>query len=537
MSHRTTIEDELASLGLKNLGDIHWNLSAPLLFEHAVRGGEGVIAEMGAFIVHTGKYTGRAVKDKFIVHEPSSRDKIWWGDFNKAMPEADFDALYAQVCRYLEGRRVFVTDCIVGAHSKYAKPVRVISQNAWHALFARTMFLPPADLGHEVAVDGSAFTVVHVPEFHAEPGRDKTNSGAFVLLHLGRRLVLIGGTAYAGEIKKSIFTIMNYLLPEAGVLPMHAAANMNRAGEVAIFFGLSGTGKTTLSSDDERTLIGDDEHGWSAHGIFNFEGGCYAKVIRLSKENEPLIYEATQRFGAILENVRVDPDTRRIDFDDETITENTRAAYPISTHVPNAIYPGAGGQPTDIVMLTADAFGVLPPIARLTPEQAMYYFILGYTAKVAGTEAGVTEPSATFSPCFGAPFMALHPGVYARLLGRNIRTYNVRCWLVNTGWKGGPYGVGNRMELPYTRRMVHAALNGELDSVPFMRDDIFGLSIPQSCRGLPTGVLNPAEAWQDGDAYRKGARALAEAFQKQFAGFVDEAPAEAKEGAPLWGRL
>ncbi|MDH4099570.1 MAG: phosphoenolpyruvate carboxykinase (ATP), partial [Nitrospirota bacterium] len=403
-------------------------------------------------------------------------------------------------------------------------------------LFARTMFLPPADLDHLVKVDGSAFTVVHVPEFLADPVSDKTRSGTFVLLHLGRRLVLVGGTAYAGEIKKSIFTIMNYLLPEVGVLPMHAAANMNRAGETAIFFGLSGTGKTTLSSDDERTLIGDDEHGWSADGVFNFEGGCYAKVIRLSKENEPLIYAATQKFGAIVENVRIDPETRHIDFDDETITENTRAAYPISTHVPNAIYPGTGGQPMDIVMLTADAFGVLPPIARLTPEQAMYYFILGYTAKVAGTEAGLTEPTATFSPCFGGPFMALHPGVYARMLGENIRTHNVRCWLMNTGWTGGPYGVGSRMDLPYTRRMLHAALNGELDSVPFVPDEIFGLRIPQNCRGVPSGVLNPAEAWHDNDAYIKGARSLAEAFHKQFAKFVGEAPCEATNGAPLWNR-
>ena len=364
----------------------------------------------------------------------------------------------------------------------------------------------------------------HVPHFHAMPSQDGTNSEAFVLLHMSKRIALIGGTGYAGEIKKSIFTIMNYLLPDEDVLPMHSSANVGKHDDVAVFFGLSGTGKTTLSSDPARKLIGDDEHGWSDHDVFNFEGGCYAKVAKLSKQKEPMIYDATQRFGSILENVGFDTVTRRVNFDDISLTENTRAAYPIQA-IPNAIYPGVAAQPNNIVMLTADAFGVLPPIAKLTPEQAMRYFLLGYTAKVAGTEAGLTQPEATFSPCFGAPFMARHPRVYAEMLGRKIKDQNVSCWLINTGWSGGPYGVGSRMDIDATRAMLNAALDGNLDDVPYATDAFFGLSVPQSCPGVDASVLNPASTWGDENDYAESARSLAKRFNERYAQMVSEAAA------------
>ncbi len=526
------IHDALHELGLNNLEAVFWDLPTPRLYEHAIRNREGHLAHKGALVVRTGHFTGRAVKDKFVVDEPASHDKVWWGTFNRPLPEDRFDAIYQRVCRYLEGQQVYVEDCLVGADSQYEKPVRVITQDAWHALFARTMFVRPVDIGRGPASDKSntgepEFTVIHVPHFHAMPSQDGTHSEAFVLLHMGKRIALIGGTSYAGEIKKSIFTIMNYLLPDEDVLPMHASANVGRkkgeADDVAIFFGLSGTGKTTLSSDPKRKLIGDDEHGWSDHDVFNFEGGCYAKVAKLSKEKEPMIYEATKRFGTILENVGFNVVTRRVDYDDISLTENTRAAYPIQA-IPNAIYPGVAGQPSNIIMLTADAFGVLPPIAKLTPEQAMRYFLLGYTAKVAGTEAGITEPEATFSPCFGAPFMARHPKVYADMLGHKIQQQQVSCWLINTGWSGGPYGIGKRMDIDATRAMLNAALTGELDDVCYRRDDIFGLSIPQSCPGVEAQILNPASTWQDSVAYEKTARQLAEQFDSRYTDMLDEAP-------------
>lgn len=518
------IRDALIDMGLKNLEAIFWDLPTPRLYEHAIRNREGHLAHMGALVVRTGHFTGRAVKDKFVVDEPASHDHIWWGTFNKPFPEANFDVIYQRVCRYLEGQHVYVEDCLVGADSQYEKPVRVITQEAWHALFARTMFVRPVDLGRDIASAKPAFTVIHVPHFHAMPSQDGTNSEAFVLLHMSKRIALIGGTSYAGEIKKSIFTIMNYLLPDEDVLPMHSSANVGKGDDVAVFFGLSGTGKTTLSSDPARKLIGDDEHGWSDHDVFNFEGGCYAKVAKLSREKEPMIHEATQRFGSILENVGFDTVTRRVDFDDISLTENTRAAYPIQA-IPNAIYPGVAAQPKNIVMLTADAFGVLPPIARLTPEQAMRYFLLGYTAKVAGTEAGVTEPEATFSPCFGAPFMARHPKVYAEMLGRKIREQQVSCWLINTGWSGGPYGVGERMDIDATRAMLNAALDGKLDDVSCTTDDIFGLSVPQSCPGVDAAILNPASTWSDADAYETSARQLAARFNERYEQMLSEAAA------------
>jgi len=526
------VDSVLASLGLTNLEDVFWDLPTPRLYEHAVRNREGQLAHMGALVVRTGHFTGRAVGDKFIVDEPSSHDKVWWGDFNRAFPEAAFDALHQRVCRYLEGRQVYVENCLVGANSKYEKPVRVITQDAWHALFARTMFVRPVDLGRKIEVNEPEFTVIHVPHFRAMPSQDGTHSEAFVLLHMARRIALIGGTAYAGEIKKSIFTIMNYLLPDEDVLPMHASANVGKDDDVAIFFGLSGTGKTTLSSDPERRLIGDDEHGWSSDGVFNFEGGCYAKVVNLSPEKEPLIHAATKRFGTILENVAFDTQTRRVDFNDFSLTENTRAAYPIQA-IPNAIYPGVAGHPSTIVMLTADAFGVLPPISRLTPDQAMYYFLLGYTAKVAGTEAGVTEPEATFSPCFGAPFMARHPSVYARMLGEKIRQHHVSSWLINTGWTGGPYGVGRRMDITHTRTMLNLALEGKLNDLPYQEHPVFRVQVPQQCPGVPESVLNPEQTWDDRTAYETAANALAARFHENFARFADTVSDEVRAAGPV----
>lgn len=534
MPSSDAIKSALARLGFSNLEDIYWNLPTPRLYEHAIRKREGHLAHMGALVVRTGHFTGRAVRDKFIVDEPGSRDKVWWGDFNRAFSEECFDALFRRVARYLEGQQIYVADCLVGADSTYEKPVRVITQDAWHALFARTMFVRPVDFGREIEPDTPEFTVIHVPHFHALPSQDGTNSEAFVLLHMSRRIALIGGTHYAGEIKKSIFTIMNYLLPEIDVLPMHASANMGARGDVAIFFGLSGTGKTTLSSDPTRRLIGDDEHGWSDHDVFNFEGGCYAKVAHLSPEKEPLIFAATERFGTILENVAFDTETRRVDFSDTSLTENTRAAYAIQA-IPNAIYPGVAPEPSNIIMLTADAFGVLPPIARLTPEQAMYYFLLGYTAKIAGTEAGITEPQATFSPCFGAPFMARHPSVYAAMLGRKIRARKVGCWLLNTGWAGGPYGIGQRMDINLTRKLLAAALEGAMDNVPFSTHPVFGLAVPQQCPGVRDADLDIASSWKDPAAYDAQARALAASFRDAFRPFEEHVSPEVLQAGPLAG--
>ncbi|MHB1415047.1 MAG: phosphoenolpyruvate carboxykinase (ATP), partial [Chloroflexota bacterium] len=454
----------LENHGLRNVGNVYWNLSTPALYEESVRRREGLVAHMGPIVVRTGQHTGRSPKDKFVVKEPSSEDKIWWGKVNRPMSADRFEALYHRVLAYVQGKDLFVQDCAVGADPEYRIPIRVINEMAWHNLFVRNMFIQLDR--RQLATHVPEFTVLDVPHFTAVPQLDGTNSGAFILVNFGARMVLIGGTAYAGEIKKSIFTIMNYLLPLGSVLSMHCSANIGPSGDVALFFGLSGTGKTTLSADPRRRLIGDDEHGWSDQGVFNFEGGCYAKVINLSAEAEPEIYQTTRRFGTILENVAIDTATRRFDLTDATLTENTRAVYPIN-YIPNAVRPGVGGHPRNIILLAADAFGVLPPISRLSPEQAMYHFLSGYTSKVAGTEVGVgSEPEATFSTCFGAPFMALHPSVYARLLGEKIATHDVRCWLVNTGWSGGPYGVGQRMKIGHTRAMVTAALNGDLDEVP-----------------------------------------------------------------------
>ncbi len=516
--------------GIKNVNQVYWNLSTPALYEESIRRREGLLAHLGPLVVRTGHHTGRSPNDKFIVREPSSEDKIWWGDVNRPFDLDRFRTLYLRMLAYLQGKDLFVQDCFVGADPRYRRPIRVITETAWHNLFARNMFILPTR--EELEDHEPEFTIINAPRFHAMPEVDSTNSEVFILINFGEKLVLIGGTSYAGEIKKSVFTIMNYLLPFQGVLPMHCSANVGPNGDVALFFGLSGTGKTTLSADAERALVGDDEHGWSDHGVFNFERGCYAKVIRLSPEAEPEIYQTTRRFGTILENVAMDVRTRRVDLDDDSLTENTRASYPIN-YLPNIVESGMAGHPNNVVFLTADAFGVMPPIARLTPEQAMYHFLLGYTAKVAGTEKGITEPQATFSTCFGAPFMALHPRVYADLLGKRIRKHNVKVWLINTGWTGGPYGVGRRIEIRYTRAMVRAALAGALDDVPMVQDPIFGLQVPSTCPGIPDEVLRVRDTWSDPEAYDRQARELARMFHENFAQFASEVSEEIRNAGPL----
>lgn len=499
--------------GITNANLIYWTSPTAVLYEQIVRRGEGLISHLGALAVKTGHYTGRAANEKFIVDEPSSRDHVNWGKVNRPFDPEKFDALYKRMTIYMQGRDLFVQDCFAGASPQHKLPVRIISERAWHSLFARNMFLRATP--DELQSHRTQFTVIDLPAFHAQPKLDGTNSEAFIIINFARKLVIIGGTSYAGEIKKSIFTVLNYLLPQKGVLSMHCSANAAENGEVAVFFGLSGTGKTTLSAAPNRRLIGDDEHGWDDEGVFNFEGGCYAKIINLSKESEPEIYECTRRFGTILENVAINTISRRVDLNDASFTENTRASYPI-THIPNIVPTSTGGHPTNVVMLTCDAFGVLPPIARLTPEQAMYHFLSGYTAKVAGTEAGVTEPQATFSACFGAPFMALRPSVYAELLGKKIGARQVNCWLVNTGWSGGGPGVGSRMRIAWSRALVNAALDSTLSSGAFVQDTIFGLSIPTECPGVPHEVLNPRNAWAEKGAYDAHARKLVEMFRRNF---------------------
>ncbi len=519
---------ELEAMGLHNLNMVYWQLHTPQLYEQAVRRQEGFIAHLGPLVVRTGDHTGRAPRDRFIVHEPTSRDKIWWGDVNRPFSLEQFDTLYHKVTAYLQGRNAFVQNAFAGADPRYRIGVRVVTETAWHSLFARNMFIRATD--KELDEFQPDFTIIHVPNFHSLPQYDGTNSEAFVLLHFAERLILIGGTAYAGEIKKSVFSVMNYLLPLKGVLPMHCSANEGDQADVALFFGLSGTGKTTLSSDSTRTLIGDDEHGWSDDGIFNFEGGCYAKVIRLSPTGEPEIYQTTRRFGTILENVGMDMATRRLDLNEASFTENTRASYPIN-YIPNATRSGLGGHPNHIIFLTADAFGVLPPVARLTPAQAMYHFLSGYTAKVAGTEKGVgSEPQATFSSCFGAPFLPLHPKVYAGLLGEKIKKHDVKVWLINTGWTGGPFGVGHRIDLKHTRSVVHAVLDGSLDEIETREDPIFGLNVPVHCPDVPDEILDPRQTWEDQEAYDAKAQHVASLFARNFRayeGLVEQAVYEA----------
>ncbi|MBI1966387.1 MAG: phosphoenolpyruvate carboxykinase (ATP), partial [Gemmatimonadetes bacterium] len=482
----------LAFNGLEPRRDVHWNLTPAELYEHAIRRGEGVVAEGGPFCAITTPHTGRSPNDKFVVQEPSSADHIWWGKVNQLIALEPFDRLHRDVVQYLDGQELYVRDLFAGADPEYCIPVRFVTPSAWHALFVYNMFLRPSLADLRAFVPG--WVVLHAPDFQANPKVHGTKTGTFIIIHLAKQTIVIGGTRYAGEMKKSIFSILNYLLPRRGVLSMHCSANVGEQGDVALFFGLSGTGKTTLSADPQRGLIGDDEHGWSDRGVFNFEGGCYAKVIRLSREGEPEIYATTRMFGTVLENVVVDPATRAIDLDSAAITENTRASYPIH-FIPNHVPGGMAGHPSHIVFLTCDAFGVMPPIARLTPVQAMYHFLSGYTAKVAGTERGVTEPKETFSACFGAPFLPLHPSVYAQLLGERIAKHGVQCWLVNTGWTGGPFGVGTRMKLSYTRAMVRAALAGKLDREPTAAEPVFNLAVPKHVPGVPHGILLPRTTW------------------------------------------
>ncbi|HZA93279.1 MAG TPA: phosphoenolpyruvate carboxykinase [Gemmatimonadales bacterium] len=507
---------------------IHANLTSPTLIEHALRRSEGSLTDKGAFAAVTAPHTGRSAKDKFLVDDPGLADRIWW-EKNARLDAAAFERLQEDVRGYLDAREVFVQDLFAGADPAYRLPVRFVTPNAWHALFVRNMFLRA--LPAELAQFRPGFTVLHAPEFQADPARHGTRSGTFIVISFAKRVVLIGGTRYAGEMKKSIFTALNYLLPDQGVLPMHCSANLGPAGDTAIFFGLSGTGKTTLSADPGRQLIGDDEHGWSDRGVFNFEGGCYAKVIRLRADTEPEIYAATQMFGTVLENVVLDSASRAVNFDADSITENTRACYPIDA-IPNHLPSGAGGHPKNIVFLAADAFGVMPPIARLTADQAMYHFLSGYTAKVAGTERGVTEPSATFSACFGAPFLPLHPGVYAKMLGERIAKHNVKVWLVNTGWTGGPYGVGSRMKLSYTRAMLRAALSGELDKAKFTQDSVFGFQVPAKVPDVPADILSPRSTWADRQAYDAQATKLANMFRENFEQYGGEVPKSVAEAGP-----
>lgn len=505
------------------------DLSVPKLVEKALEKGEGKLSLTGALQVTTGKYTGRSPKDKFIVQDPAVVDKIDWGKVNQPISQEVFDKLYEKVLNHLDNREeIYLFRGFAGADKAYQMPIQVINEYAWHNLFAQQLFIRPKK--DELANHKAEFTVISAPHFKADPKVDGTNSETFIIISFEKRVVLIGGTEYAGEIKKSIFSIMNFLLPEQNILSMHCSANVGLEGDVALFFGLSGTGKTTLSADPNRQLIGDDEHGWSNNGVFNIEGGCYAKTVDLSEEKEPQIYKAIT-FGTVLENVIVDSETRVPNYDDISLTENTRAAYSIDK-IPNIVEPSIAGHPTTIIFLTADASGILPPISKLTKEQAMYHFLSGYTSKLAGTERGITSPEATFSTCFGSPFLPLPADHYAEMLGQKIDQHDVSVFLVNTGWSGGEYGVGERMELAYTRSMVQAALAGELDSVETITDPIFGLNIPTHCPGVPDHVLNPRKTWNDPNEYDDKAKKLAKAFKENFAKFENVSD-EIKNAGPL----
>jgi phosphoenolpyruvate carboxykinase (ATP) len=516
--------------GLAPSGQVHWNQVAPELIQAAIRRGEGELADMGPFVAVTSPHTGRSPNDKFVVREGEAQKDVDWGKVNQPLEPRYFEALLADVRSYLdEAPELFVQDLYAGADPAHRLSVRYVSPNAWHMAFVRNMFIRPEP--SDLPTFDANFTVLHAPEFQADPARHGTRTGTFIVLSFEKRTILIGGTRYAGELKKSMFTVMNYFMPKQGVLSMHCSANTGPKGDTALFFGLSGTGKTTLSADPERGLIGDDEHGWSEHGVFNFEGGCYAKAINLSAEGEPDIYRTTQMFGTILENVVLDPASKKVKFEDQSITENTRASYPlpyIRNHVPN----GRGGHPKNVVFLTADAFGVLPPIAHLSREQAMYYFLSGYTAKVAGTERGVTEPQATFSACFGAVFLVWHPTKYAEMLGKLLDRHGSRVWLVNTGWSGGAYGVGKRMKLGYTRAMVRAALAGELDAVKTVKDPIFGLDIPVEVPGVPAEIMKPRDTWADKAAYDAQAKKLAGMFVSNIEKFGDAVTDAVRKAGP-----
>ncbi|HXY01341.1 MAG TPA: phosphoenolpyruvate carboxykinase (ATP) [Candidatus Limnocylindrales bacterium] len=521
----------LANHGLVNLRRAYWNLPTPALYEESIFRSEGTLSHLGPLVVNTGKHTARAAADKFVVREESTESKIWWGEYNRPFTGESFSALLTRLQGYLQGRDVFVQDCFAGSDPDYSLPVRIITQKAWHSLFARTMFLKIRNtdaLLHHVP----EFTVIAAPGFQASPMADGTRTETFIIINFRERLAIIGGTSYAGEIKKTIFTVLNFLLPLQGVLPMHCSANVGNNGDAAIFFGLSGTGKTTLSADPKRHLIGDDEHGWSDNGVFNFEDGCYAKVIRLSEDAEPQIYACTRRFGTVLENVTFDPVSRHLDLNDYTVTENTRAAYPLS-YIANHLPEKRAGHPQNVVFLTCDANGVMPPISKLTPDQAIYHFISGYTSKIAGTEIGLgVEPQMTFSTCFGGPFMVHHPLAYAQLLKSKIQKHNAHVWLVNTGWTGGPFGVGKRISIHHTRALLNAALSGSLVSVPYKKDPVFGFDVPTQCEGVPPQILDPVNTWGSREEYYQKYDALAARFIENFKLMMAECPEHIREAGP-----
>jgi phosphoenolpyruvate carboxykinase (ATP) len=521
----------LKNHGLTNLRKEYWNLPTEALYEEVVFRREGHITKMGALVVDSGSHTARAAQDKFVVRESSTEDHVWWGEYNRPLSPAKFEEIYNRMLGYLQGRDLFVQDCYAGADKEYQLPVRIITELAWHSHFARNMFITPQNR-EEYRQLIPDFTVMSIPSFKAFESIDGTRTPTFIILNFEKRLALIGGTEYGGEIKKSIFTVMNYLLPLQGVMTMHCSANEGKEGDTALFFGLSGTGKTTLSADPNRYLIGDDEHGWNDRGVFNFEGGCYAKVIQLSPSAEPEIHQTTHTFGTILENVIFDPVTRKIDLDDEALTENTRASYPLD-YISNSVPEKMGGHPKNIILLTCDAQGVLPPIARLSREQTMYHFISGYTSKVGGTEVGLgEEPEITFSACFGAPFMVHHPIYYADLLARKMNRYGVTCWLLNTGWVGGPYGIGKRISISHTRNLLTAALNGDLLSVDYYKDPIFGFDVPTSCPNVPENVLYPSKSWPSQTEYDHKYRQLAARFIDNFKKFAPECPQEVIDVGP-----
>lgn len=516
--------------GLKNLGNVYHNLSNPKLYEEVVKRGEGLLAHLGPIVVRTGNYTGRTPRDKFIVKEESSQENVWWGKENKPFTEDKFNSLFNRLTAYLQSKDIFIQDCYAGADQNYKIPIRVITEFAWHNLFARNMFIQIRNKNE--VFHRPKFTIFCMPRFQASPEIDGTVSEAFVILNFAKRLVIIGGTGYAGEMKKSVFTVLNYILPLENILSMHCSANTGEKGDTALFFGLSGTGKTTLSTDVKRKLIGDDEHGWSENGIFNFEGGCYAKVIKISMEHEPQIYQCTRKFGTILENVIVDENSRRLNLDDATLTENTRASYPI-THIDNAVRSGLGYHPTNIFMLSCDMFGVMPPIALLTPQQAAYYYMQGYTARVAGTEIGLgRDPVAVFSPCFGAPFLALPPMKYGGILLKNIIKHKVNCWMVNTGWIMGGYGKGFRIQLPYTRALINEAISGTLLKSSMIKDPVFGYNVISECQGVPKEILDPSHSWGDKEEYRDKVKMLATKFAYNMDSLDQNIPAEIVNSGP-----
>jgi phosphoenolpyruvate carboxykinase (ATP) len=528
LGHRVK-ESSLEAFGIAQAAKVYWNLTTPELYREAIQRNEGTLVHLGPLAVDTGKYTGRSPKDKFIVKDALTTERVDWGAVNQPMQSEHFAQLKKDLLAATKDKELFVQDVFIGTHPNYRVPVRVITEFAWHSLFVRNMFVRPTKRAMDT--HQPAYTIIDLPSFKADPAKHGSRTETVIAMNVTEKLVLIASTEYAGEMKKSAFSLMNYELPARGVMPMHCSANVGPDNETAIFFGLSGTGKTTLSASEGRTLVGDDEHGWSEEGVFNFEGGCYAKIEHLNAQAEPDIYQTTRRFGTLLENVVYDPESFRVNLDDTSKTQNTRAAYPI-THIANASTVGYAGHPTNIIFLTADAFGVLPPIAKLTPEQAMYYFLSGYTAKVAGTERGITEPQATFSTCFGAPFMPLKPNVYGELLVQHMKEHRTDVWLVNTGWTGGAYGVGHRMPISYTRGMISAALEHRLDNVAFDSNNVFGLAIPTTCPGVPAEMLNPRNTWQDKTAYDKQARKVAALFNENFKNFEKVVSEAVRQAGP-----